>query len=274
MTGFSVDWLNLREAADRRARDTGLLVQAAEFLSSRGGGQKPVTVVDLGAGTGSTFRAFQEATAAGFESQTWRLIDNDSVLLAEAKKRLHPYVSAEIHELNLNQIEKLPLQEASLISSSALFDLVSAAFVERLAAVLEGESQQHPLCFYSALNYDGLTEWDPVHPLDATVLEVFNRDQLTDKGFGPALGPNATDYLQQVFKGLGFTVQLAPSPWRLGAADAEMVTALVRGIGAAVMADPALTRAQVEKWIDFRLTQVETGKCVVGHSDFLAISAA
>ena len=34
MTGFSVDWLDLREAADQRARDNKLLQQAGDWVAT------------------------------------------------------------------------------------------------------------------------------------------------------------------------------------------------------------------------------------------------
>ncbi|HKH34927.1 MAG TPA: hypothetical protein VKA80_12340, partial [Beijerinckiaceae bacterium] len=53
MSGFSADWLALREPADHRARNRELLAQ----LRARFAGQEAVTVVDLGSGTGSNLRA-------------------------------------------------------------------------------------------------------------------------------------------------------------------------------------------------------------------------
>ena len=62
MSGFSIDWLDLREAADRRARDDKLLKQARKWLTSSFALETEKTVVDFGAGTGSTLRAFAHAS--------------------------------------------------------------------------------------------------------------------------------------------------------------------------------------------------------------------
>ena len=53
MSGFSPEWLALREPADTRARDPGLLGALAASLA----GRDSVEVVDLGCGTGANIRA-------------------------------------------------------------------------------------------------------------------------------------------------------------------------------------------------------------------------
>ncbi len=84
MSGFSIDWLDLREAADRRARDNALRDQTIEWLEAGVASQQNPVVVDLGAGTGSTLRAF---TSPNQQPLTWRLVDNDTALLDEADRR-------------------------------------------------------------------------------------------------------------------------------------------------------------------------------------------
>ena len=81
MTGFSADWLALREPADRRARNSGLLAA----LVARLAGRREVAVIDLGCGTGSNLRACAPQLPA---RQEWRLVDLDPALLAAARERL------------------------------------------------------------------------------------------------------------------------------------------------------------------------------------------
>ena len=52
MSGFSVEWLTLRESYDRRARNPAVL----DVVTSLFGSKSAVRVVDLACGTGSTLR--------------------------------------------------------------------------------------------------------------------------------------------------------------------------------------------------------------------------
>lgn len=275
MSGFSLDWLDLREAADQRARDKKLLVDAVRFLDTSQRQAETSAdsriVMDLGTGSGSTLRAFSSVMENHASLPAWRLIDNDAELLAAAQRRVSRGVKAETYLLDLNRISDLPLKGVKLVTSSALFDLVSQQFVQELAEALPGNGLGQPSGFYSALNYDGNTNWAPVHPLDAAVLEAFNRDQQTDKGFGPALGPQAARVMEQKFTKLGFSVACAQSPWLLDGSEAELVRELIHGIGNAVKNDPLLKPGDLRNWLEFRLAHAGSGTCSVGHIDLLAL---
>ena len=134
MSRFSMDWLNLREAADLRARNADLMSQAARWLETGSSSAAGQTVVDLGAGTGSTLRAFSSLASPVRKSLVWRLVDYDVELLAEARRRHGGSYLLETVALDLSDIASLPLQGARLITASALFDLVSGQFIENLAA--------------------------------------------------------------------------------------------------------------------------------------------
>jgi predicted RNA methylase len=75
MTGFSTDWLALREPADRAARNPQLLDCVATFISAA----KSLTILDLGAGTGSTLRAVAPVLRT---AQRWVLVDVDGSLVS------------------------------------------------------------------------------------------------------------------------------------------------------------------------------------------------
>ena len=55
-----------------------------------------------------------------------------------------------------------------------------------------------------ALNYDGRIKCAPGDPDDAAIVALVNRHQRTDKGFGPALGPDAPGLAERCFATLGY----------------------------------------------------------------------
>ena len=261
MSGFSINWLDLREPADMAARDKTLAAQVVEYLHTDAD-RSPV-IVDLGSGTGSTLRAL---TLLGAKQCVWRLIDHDPALLNEALRRHGQHEIIEDYEADLLDIDALPLGAATLLSASALFDLASADLVDHLVEKLARQAS----AFYAALNYDGRTQWTPAHPFDQHVLQAFNEDQRRDKGLGPALGPQSSAHLQQALERAGYHVQIADSAWDLGPAQQQLVADLIRGIKGAVAAGYGLDKQSLDDWEAFRLENSVTGRCIIGHLDVLA----
>ena len=251
--GFSADWLALREPADHAARDRGLLAAATDAA-----GSQPV-IVDLGCGTGSTIRAFQGHLAGPVR---WELVDNDADLLTHAAQAAAGDVKT--HQIDLRDLEALPLDRASLVTASALLDLCSRDWVEKLATRLASRR----LPFYAALNYDGVMEWTPADPADAGITQAFNRHQRQDKGLGPALGPDAADVIAEIFAAAGYRVLQADSPWRLAPDQAALHLELLQGIARA--ADEA-GAAEARAWGARRAAAVERTHCRIGHRDILAL---
>ncbi len=243
------------------------MAQAGDWLTQAAG---PSVVLDLGAGTGATLRAFAASTDDDPTQETeldWHLVDNDQALLAEARRRHSGEYRLQTHALDLRDVGRLPIAEARLITASALLDLVSADFIDTLVAQMAGK----PVGLYAALNYNGISRWEPTHELDESVLAAFNRDQSRDKGFGPALGPAAGEYLERACTAAGLTVVRGDSPWLLDGQDATLLGELIEGIGAAVLSDADLEKSALEDWADFRKAHVEDGSCIVGHMDLLAL---
>lgn len=251
--GFSADWLALREPADHAARDGALLSAAAQAA-----GAYPV-IVDLGCGTGSTIRAFAGHLA---EPASWRLVDNDPGLLTHAATTAGGRVTT--HQIDLRDIDALPLDGATLVTASALLDLCSRAWVEVLAERLA----KRRLPFYTALNYDGFMHWTPTDPSDQAVTQAFNRHQRGDKGFGPALGPDAATVIAEVFTAAGYSVTEAETPWRIGPDQSPLQRELVQGIAQAAL---NAKEAAALFWGTTRIAAAETALCRIGHRDLLAM---
>jgi SAM-dependent methyltransferase len=268
MSGFSIEWLNLREISDHRARDKNLLKKTVDWLDNLKA--KDRVIVDLGSGTGSTIRSLQKFTTR-LPLIQWRLVDNDPELLAEAIDRHSEEYSIESFLVDLSETQKLPLDSVSLITASALLDLVSENFIQELCQLVKGKNDYRPVGLYSALNYDGCIKWTPSHPLDAAILVNFNTDQRRDKGFGPALGPDATDFLKCQFHATKFQCLSANSPWLLDSADYLLTESLINGISEVALQTDGLTNSDVLSWKSFRIKNIRTGTCFLGHTDILVL---
>jgi hypothetical protein len=260
MSGFSACWLAMREPYDRAARNVAVL----DALAAAFAGASAAAVTDLGCGTGATMRAIASRLPA---QQSWCLIDNDDVLLDAAGKAAPARASVTTVMVDLARAIEQALDGCDLVVTSALLDLVSAAWLDRLVASLVRLSR--PL--YAALSYDGVVTLAPETPHDAAVIAAVNRHQRTDKGFGPALGPDAARTAPERFRGAGFAVLEGRSDWRFGAADREIQMEMLVGWASAageIGVDPSI----LEQWLRERRDHVTAGhsQMRVGHVDFFA----
>ena len=80
MSGFSPEWLALREPFDAAARPAALIAELRAHIA-QGTAAAPLAVVDLGAGAGSNLRCLAPLLGG---VQRWRLADNDPKLLDAA----------------------------------------------------------------------------------------------------------------------------------------------------------------------------------------------
>ena len=121
--------------------------------------------------------------------QRWTLIEHDPALIDRGRVELAGCGVAWVYRrLDLAaDLERLADTPVDLITSSALLDLVAEPWLERLAAW----RRRTGAALYMALTYDGRCAWEPRLPFDDAALDLVNRHQRTDKGFGPALGPKA-----------------------------------------------------------------------------------
>jgi SAM-dependent methyltransferase len=267
MSGFTADWLTLREPYDLRARNLTVLDAVTAFLKSR----SSVHVVDLACGTGSTPRALSPRLPA---RQNWKLIDNDLDLLARATAMpLASDTAVTAIPLDLNRDLEAALDGTlDLVAISALLDLVSDTWLDRLAVAVAGRS----IPLYAALSYDGRTGFTPPDPFDTAVTAAVNAHQRMDKGFGPALGPAAAAFAIARFEALGYSVVHGASDWVMGADDRDMQTQILAGWASAAHDMGALSRADTTAWLTRRRAAVAAGcsSLYVGHVDFFATPSA
>lgn len=284
MSGFSPEWLAMREAADRVARAPSVLEAVREAYADA----PRCRIWDLGAGTGASLRAFTELLPV---EQHWTLVDHDPANLAAAGPALEAWADtsnqsdagftlgkggqrilvrqqpADLSQLPAGAVpwEREP---PDLITASALLDLTSASWIEAFAEA----------CFAShsavlaTLTFDGRLDFSPTHEDDAAVRDAFAAHQRGDKGFGLALGPDATAVLTAALKGRGYRVITAESPWNLGRQDGPLLTALIDGIAEAVAETDRLPQSRLAAWRHQRVTKLES--LIVGHEDLFGYRPA
>lgn len=265
VSGFSAEWLKLREPYDLRARNAAVLDAVFSLLA----GRPSVTLVDLACGTGSTFRALSPRISA---RQTWRLVDNDLSLLARVSPSSRPGIDVSAVPVDLNRdLEAAFDTAADLITTSALLDLVSGDWLKRLA--IAAAARRWPV--YAALSYDGRAELAPADPTDRRIVDAVNRHQRTDKGFGPALGPSAAQTAIEAFERVGYAVSHGLADWEFGPTDREIQTEVLSGWAGAAreIGDPP--PREIVDWLERRRGLIAAGRSSlrVGHVDLLACPA-
>ena len=258
---FSLHWLALREPYDRAARNPAVL----EAVRAAFAGRAAVRVADLGCGTGSTMRAVAPLLPA---RQTWRLVDNDIALLeaaAETTPATHEVTTAHIDLAD--DLGRAVADDSDLVTTSALLDLISAQWLERLVAILS--ISRRPL--YAALSFDGRVDLTPACRDDAAIIAAVNRHQITDKGFGPALGPHGGAAALEALQAEGFAIAQGGSDWVFGPADAAIQREMLVGWAGAV-GEMGLAPGLIEAWLAERGAHLAAGRSTmrVGHLDFFA----
>lgn len=263
MSGFSADWLALREPADAAARSRPLTIAAGQALARS---PAPIAALDLGTGSGSNVRYLSRYLRSDCE---WLLVDDDQRLLQTLPSRL-PGVSFQTMRADLAALAASGvLAGRRFVTASALLDLVSENWLGALASLSAGSVD----VALFVLNYDGRLVLAPDEPTDVLVRDLVNRHQRTDKGFGPALGPDAARRAAALFREHGYDVTSEASDWVLTASQGELQRQLIVGWASAAREINAGETAAIERWRQRRLEHVDAGRstCIVGHRDVLAV---
>ncbi|MFI6370414.1 methyltransferase domain-containing protein [Streptomyces sp. NPDC050546] len=264
---YAPEWLELREPADADARAHDLLDPLRIRLANLPG-KSGVAIHDLGCGTGSMGRWLAPRLDG---AQHWVLHDRDPYLLhfaAVASPRSAAdgsRVSVETRRGDVARLTPDALKGASLVTASALLDVLTRDEIDALAAACAGAGCPALL----TLSVAGRVELTPAHPLDTEIAQAFNEHQRRDG----LLGPDAVTAAAEAFSEHGATVRLHPSPWRLGPEQAALTEQWLRGwVGAAVEQRPDL-RDRADAYLAERLAACAAGqlRVTVHHTDLLAL---
>jgi hypothetical protein len=229
--------------------------------------------MDLGTGTAANIRYL--APRLGGE-QSWLSVDNDVALIAEQPAELHGAdFSCTLTPLQVDlatQLHALPFADCHLVTASALLDLVSVSWLDQLAR----HCAEADASVLFALSYDGRIECSPRDADDEWLNALINRHQQGDKGFGSALGPDATSHACKAFAALDYLVHTVTSDWAIGAATEagglQLQSELIDGWIAAACEIAVEDKHRVMEWGRRRKAHLLAGRSRirVGHQDLIA----
>jgi hypothetical protein len=264
-------WLALREPADAAARSLDLVEHLGRHLSADG----CRVIHDLGCGTGGMGRWLAPLLPG---PQHWVVHDRDADLLEVAAADLPgpaadgSEVTVEPRQSDITGLDTGDLADASLVTASALLDMLTGAELAGLVAVCS-EAGCPVLLTLSVVGRVGL---NPADPLDSRVAAAFDAHQRREARGDRLLGPDGVAAAVQAFGGVGAEVLVRPSPWRLGAFQAGLAEAWFTGwVGAACEQQVELA-AETDAYARRRLAAARTGQLAVtvDHADLLVLPRA
>lgn len=273
MIGAAQDWLEARVPFDDAARQQSLplLDRAAQaLLDADPTGRTPLTVVDLGAGTGKSAAWFRQHLTPRLPGRSihWLLVDAHEPSLEIATQHLADAdtIVTRLSELPTALAHHLPEHPAPgtlLLTCSAVLDVLTQGDVEAILTTLT--TYQGVGLFLLSITADWHLE--PAHPRDPELAEAFADHQRRDGKLGAEGGQamlrTAREHAVQTTHG--------NSAWHLSAPrDTEFTRRfLTERVAAAVEAAPELEDAALE-WLETRNQQAtDQLNVTVDHCDVL-----
>ncbi len=229
MSGFSAEWLALREPYDRAARNAAVLDAVADAFADRAA----ISVVDLACGTGATLRAVGPHLPP---RQNWRLVDNN---LSSARAGIGAGKSAAPDRCRRSRSISCAIS-SSRSTGRSISSPPRRCSIWCRANGSTGSSSRRRRGGCRSMRRSPMTAGpSPSRPARSTreILAGFNAHQRTDKGFGPALGPAAAARARRALR--AFRLHRRAGPFRLGVRpeDRDHPGCAVRRLGRARAAD-------------------------------------
>lgn len=265
---YASSWLDLREPADAAARATELI----DVLRGHLAGVPDPVILDIGCGTGSMARWLAPRLGG---RQHWIMQDHDADLLDFAAASMigtGAAITVETRQGDITKLAAADLEGVSLVTASALLDLLDANDAGRIAEACIASGTPALL----TLSVSGRAELTPAEPLDGPLNSAFNAHLRHHVAGRTLLGADAAETVAAAFTERGATVQVVPSLWRLGPDQRALTAEWLRGWVAAAstrLGRDAAVEHEIDDYLSRRLAQAAAGELAVTvhHADLLAL---
>ncbi len=252
-TAFDTGWLETRFPHDARARNPEVERACLQYC----GDFNPLRILDIGAGTGSSFLYLTEKMP---DQQYWTLVELNPQLLKAARERIVKW--AEQYRYNtISTAEGLQLQKGKksielafrhqsflelsgllstaqfhLVTAAAVFDLLSAAMFRELAQQL----MAHDIALLATLNYRSMA-FLPQSREDKKYVEAYEAHMLRPQPFGQSMGPGCCREMIRFYRERQKPLSSGPSSWNIAASDKAMLAFMLhfmeRSIGEKILTE-------------------------------------
>ena len=261
-------WLALREPADAAARARDLVEQLARRLPA--GGCR--VIHDLGCGTGAMGRWLAPLLPG---PQHWVLHDRDADLLEVAAADLPAAaadgaaVTVEARQSDITRLHPGDLAGATLITASALLDLLTGDELAGLVTVCAGAGCPVLL----TLSVVGRVELTPADPLDARVAAAFDAHQRRTTRAGPPARPGRRRGRRRGVRPAGGGGHRPAQPLAPRRPQADLAAEWFTGWVGAACEQEAELAAETGAYARRRLAEAAAGQLAVtvDHADLLVL---
>lgn len=231
---FDIDWLKERYPYDVEARNKELETKVLTEL----GKKEQVTIVDVGAGTGSNCLYFVEQLK---QNQKWYLIEQNELLSTATVRRLREYATYHKYEFEkrkkgikitsltktieiilindsfLNTEKLVDLKKVDIVIANTVFEQYSKQQFDEFAQVLI----KYKKPFYATLNYQQMA-FEPEDPFDDVFISLYNEYKERPQVMGKTMGKNASRLMLDIFESAQWKTEEVESPWRVEQNDIKM----------------------------------------------------
>ena len=174
MHKFNNDWLFLREKIDKVSRNKKIIEKINKYFQD----YKTLSIADLGCGTGSNYRYLYPKLK---KRQSWDMIDISFESIKEFKKKTNnknKIININYKKFDLiKNIKSFKFEKYDIITGSAYLDIMPKNWYLGFK-----KQNLNTKVIYFSINYDGFFKFHPKHKDDQYVLNLFNKDQESDKG--------------------------------------------------------------------------------------------
>ena len=260
MHEFDNNWLKLRETVDKKSRNLRII----KLINKKFNYNDTISIIDLGTGAGSNFN-YLKSKLKFYQNWFFTDISSNSMNYFKINLKLsNKIIKTKFQNFDvIKNLDRIEFKKFDIVTGSAFLDILPRNWFYKFHKF---NTQTEIVLF--ALNYNGDFKFFPKHKYDNNIVELFNKDQKTDKGIGnKAIGPDCNYLINNVFKKTHHTY-LMNSKWNV-LKNYQFQKYFLYFCGKVIDKN----KVDYSSWLEFRYNCIKekNSRLILQNNDFLAI---